>query len=210
MNEIGSSRARYNTLVDKIKEAKNEVVRHLYNIGIYLWEIKRKNLFTVEFDAFTTFLEKKVEIPRGTAFDAIKIAQQFSLVEWNRYGYKRCQLLLKVDKAERSTVLDGTKTTRELAEKVSDYATEQGIKTTESTLNSIKPDKKPHTKVKEENLYKLRRDLLNLIDAMNQHKVNKDNILARYQIIKENCSKHQDFYDMKDRLAEANKLKDEI
>ena len=206
-------RARYNTLVDKILEAKKQVGEGLYNIGLYLIEIKKKNLFNVEFEAFDTFLEKRVSIPRSTAFDAIKIAHHFSLIDWQKFGYKKCRLLLKIEKSDMSDFtkpLTNETTSREIKEKVTEYQIEKGVEDTQRGVEGIKPKKKPISSGNQEDLYKLRRDLLNLIDAMKQHKVNKDNIMARYQIIKENCSKHLDFYDLKDRLAEANKLKDEI
>ena len=156
--EQTQKRERYNLLCQRIAEAKQSVGSNLYDIGLYLLEIRKKQLYLVEFEAFETFLSKRVEIARSTAFHSMKIAQEFSLRDWQQFGIGKCQLILKLDESIRLDFIkkEGPEklSYRETKEKVFEYSQEKGIERTETALKGIKPGKPPRTQGEGEALYK--------------------------------------------------------
>ena len=140
--EQTQKRERYSLLCQQIEEAKKSVGMNLYNIGLYLIEIRKKQLYLLEFDAFELFLSKRVEIARSTAFHSMKIAQEFSLRDWQKFGIGKCQLLLKLDESIR---IDFVKkedpeniSYRKTKEKIFEYQAEKGIERTETALKDGK------------------------------------------------------------------------
>ena len=155
--EQTQKRERYNLLCQQIEEAKQSVGRNLYNIGLYLIEIRKKQLYLVEFEAFETFLSKRVEIARSTAFHSMKIAQEFSLRDWQQFGLAKLQLLLKMDKSNALDFMKKPDLPTEIKpfkERVEQFKQEKGIERTETALKGIKPCKPPRTQGEGEALYK--------------------------------------------------------
>ncbi len=158
--QLSDKRDRYNLLVDRIKKVKSRIGRNLYDMGLYLIEVKDSELYLLEFASFSMFLEKKVALARGLAYDAIKIAKEFSLVDWQKFGYKKCRLMAKVEKSARADIMQDAESSSvtEIEEKVTEYKLQQGITDTEKVVKYIKPAKEPKLDTEDEREFKGRND----------------------------------------------------
>lgn len=197
---------RYIQLTNKILDAKSNVSKNLFEIGLDLSEIRQMQLYKEEFDTFDSFLENKVEIARSTAFECIRISQEYSIKEWNQLGHSKCQILLKLEKSKRLDFLkqfDGT--SREMKKSVSQYQIECGLKTTEKAISQLKIDKPPISRGDQEKALKCRREGHILIAELEKFISVKKGLVGQVELwLKESGKYGESIEDVRNRVLNLN------
>ena len=62
----------------RIIELKDNLGRNIYDIGLYLNQVKENKLYLIKYRFFDEYLEKEVKFSRSSAFNFLKITQEFS------------------------------------------------------------------------------------------------------------------------------------
>ena len=211
---VYETKDRYNQLCNKIIESKKTVGLNLYAIGVYLNEIRAKFYHEIEFNSFNDFLEKRVEIPRSTAFDVMRIAQDFSSSEWNELGFTKCQLLLKVPKDKRLNFAEfnKSKSTRELGKAVTEYVVETGIQKVNSDAKTAEAARKHAESINnsEEKQHNIKRRGVKLMAWVQDHLNNQNNLITQISSWISEAYDYKEWQDLRKDIHRMNQLKNQL
>ena len=176
-----TKKIRYEQLVKQIYQNKSETSRNIYEIGLALKEIRDRKLYLVDdvplIENFEEFLEKKVSIAKTTAFKFIKVSEQFSLREFEKWGVTKLDILLTeipdVDIRREYINENVPLPEQKFKASITTFQIEHGLQIQSEILSRNRIAKKPSLPTQESKILKMRQDgdwILTQISTLKKNK----------------------------------------
>ena len=169
--QLDEKKAQYEFIVNRIIVNCKLVVKTAYQIGLDLKDIQERELYLFDCRDFKEFLRTRVKIGRSTAYFLIQLVSEYSITEFEKWGFKKLVILkgeLEEEKDRKDFINSNpVYSVRQLPEEINQFRLEKNIQETKRFSKQVGSIPK-HSSSQEEHLFKLEREFNKLEEQYNQ------------------------------------------